>query len=99
MTDIPDEILDGNQYQDTTNATFIALTLNQEAFHDVEFTYQLPESPAEANYDPSKQLIYGHRVIPSVRCPYFRQMFTSGMKESKELKIPVTDVDYMLPFI
>ena len=49
MADIPTEILNGIQYQDTANTTYFASTLNQEAFHDVEFTFRLSQSPEEEN--------------------------------------------------
>ena len=69
-----------HEFKDTTNPTYFAPTFNQEAFHDVEFTFQSPE---EEKHDPLKQRIYGHRMILSVRCPYFKQMFTSGMGEAR----------------
>ena len=58
----------------------------------VEFVFQPP--PEDEPSDVPKQCIYGHRHILSVRCPYFHRMFTSGMKESNEMEIKVTDVDY-----
>ena len=86
--------LGDHQFQDPTNPTYFAPAFNQEAFHDVEFTFQASGSAEEENVDSSQQRIFGHRNILSVRCPFFFRMFTSGMRESKELEIPVTDVDY-----
>mmetsp|Transcript_19855 Transcript_19855/g.22519 ORF Transcript_19855/g.22519 Transcript_19855/m.22519 type:complete len:365 (+) Transcript_19855:154-1248(+) len=85
------DYLGDREFQDAT--IDFASAFNQEAFHDVEFTFQSSGSPEEENSDPSKQRIFGHRSILSARCPYLKVMFTSGMKESKEMEIPVTDVD------
>jgi len=85
------DYLGDREFRDAT--IDFASAFNQEAFHDVEFTFQSSGSPEEENSDPSKQRIFGHRSILSARCPYLKVMFTSGMKESKEMEIPVTDVD------
>mmetsp|Transcript_13714 Transcript_13714/g.15942 ORF Transcript_13714/g.15942 Transcript_13714/m.15942 type:complete len:365 (-) Transcript_13714:238-1332(-) len=85
------DYLGDREFRDAT--IIFASVFNQEAFHDVEFTFESSRSPEEENSDPSKQRIFGHRSILSARCPYLKVMFTSGMKESKEMVIPVTDVD------
>ncbi|ETV89424.1 hypothetical protein H257_00711 [Aphanomyces astaci] len=36
--------------------------------------------------------IFGHRAILAARCPHFKAMFSSGMRESRELEVPVPSI-------
>eukprot|EP01097_Dermamoeba_algensis_P001906 TRINITY_DN1748_c0_g1_i1.p1 TRINITY_DN1748_c0_g1~~TRINITY_DN1748_c0_g1_i1.p1 ORF type:complete len:492 (-),score=72.99 TRINITY_DN1748_c0_g1_i1:26-1501(-) len=57
--------------------------LNQPLMSDVTFQF-----PSEG------KTIYAHRCILSARCAPLRAMFLSGMKESRNIEIPITSFKY-----
>jgi RCC1 and BTB domain-containing protein len=55
--------------------------INNSDFSDVTFVVE--DKP-----------VHAHRAFLAVRCDHFRAMFSSGMKESRELEIPIPNIRF-----
>ncbi|KAF0719156.1 Aste57867_1246 [Aphanomyces stellatus] len=64
------------------SSTYVAemqTLLDQPDFADVVFVVEA-------------RRIYGHRAILAARCPHFKAMFSSGMRESREMEVTVPSI-------